>query len=501
MAENRKRNSGILLHISSLPSQYGIGDMGPAAYSFVDFLVKAKQHIWQILPLTAIDGAFGYSPYSSVSAFAGNALFISPDSLKADGFLSDEDLAGVPEFGDDRIEYVRVSDYKNFVLHTAYKRFCAKKCPADYTVFCEHHKKWLDDYALFVSLKKEDPARSWSDWNPQLRDRDTIALDVATARLKDEVRYVKFVQYCFFKQWYALKAYANKNAIQIVGDIPIYVTYDGVDVWANSGLFKLTEDKKMQCVAGVPPDYFSKTGQLWGNPIYNWDVMQENDFLWWRSRMRFIFDLYDIVRLDHFRGFVGYWEVPADHDTAMEGKWVDAPAYEYFSLLMDEFSKDKIIAEDLGVITDDVRAIMKEFGFGGMKVLLFAFEDNIAEHPYIPHNYTRDVVVYTGTHDNNTIRGWFEHDATDVNKKQLEKYLGHAVDVRDVHNDVIRLALGSVADTVIIPMQDILGLGVEARMNVPATSEGNWAWRMPALDAVASSCAQFISMVALYGRA
>ena len=475
-----ERGSGILLHITSLPSEFGIGDLGHSAYSFVDFLAAAGQKYWQLLPLNPTDQVCGNSPYTSVSAFASNTLLISPELLLEDGLLEKGDLEGRPDFPSDRCDYRSVVPYKLGLLDKAYSRFCSSAGRhSDYEGFCVEHAHWLDNFAFFIEIKKRMGGKVWSDWPEELRDREPSCIEAAKGEFAAEIERQRFLQFLVVKQWFRLKDFCDQKGINLIGDVPIYVNYDSVDVWANPHLFKLDErTKRPTVIAGVPPDYFSKTGQLWGNPVYRWDRLKETGFDWWMRRLGHVLHFFHKTRVDHFRGFVDYWEVPADHKTAAEGEWEKAPAVEFFTEVKKRFPESPIIAEDLGIITDEVREVMKRFDLPGMKVLLFAFNEDNPEHPYLPKNFVRNCVVYTGTHDNNTARGWFENEASEADKKRLCDYVGQEVTADDVNVVLIKLAMGSVADLVLIPMQDVLGLGEDARMNMPASPAGNWAWRV-----------------------
>ena len=473
-----ERKSGILIHITSLPSRFGIGDLGPEAHRFADFLSDAGQKVWQILPLSPVIIGKGNSPYNSTSAFAANPLLISPELLVKEGLLEKTDIRSVPVFPEDRVDYGAAAGFKQGLLEKACSKFRAAGVLTEFNRFCDENKKWLDGYSLFTALKKKHEGLPWWKWPPKLRDRDPEALASAQVELEEAVFFEKFIQWMFSKQWFAFKEYCNRRDIRIFGDVPIYVQRDSVDVWTHPELFYLDDRKKPTVVAGVPPDYFSETGQLWGNPIYRWDVLRENGYGWWIDRIGHSLKWFDLIRIDHFRGFVGYWEVPAGEKTAMNGKWVDAPAVDFIGRLKDWFQNLPIVAEDLGVITPDVRAVMERYELPGMKVLLFAFGDDLPTNEYAPHNHIRNCLVYSGTHDNNTVRGWFDKEAKPGDKARLEEYLGKKLDSIGIAWEFVRIGMTSVADTAIFPMQDVLGLGEEARMNLPATVEGNWQWRV-----------------------
>jgi 4-alpha-glucanotransferase len=495
----RLRGNGVLLHITSLPSPYGIGDMGPEAYMFAGFLSDSLQSYWQVLPLSITDPAFGNTPYDSISAFAGNPLLISPALLMIDGLLFKEDTEPLLPFRADRIDYPAVMAYKDRLLDRAFERFRSMDKDGDYERFCSANAFWLDDFSLFRSIKIQQGGRPWSSWPDGLRDRRDEELQKARDVLQERTMREKFIQYMFFKQWSALKRRCNDLGIKIIGDIPIYVNYDSADVWANPGLFKLDEKRRQVASAGVPPDYFSATGQLWGNPIYNWDAIRKSDYAWWILRLGHNLSLVDILRIDHLRGLVSYWEVPAGKRTAVNGRWTPAPAEELFAKVFRHFSCISLLAEDLGTITADVREIMNRFEIPGMKVLLFAFGGDLSKNPYVPHNHIKNCVVYTGTHDNNTVRGWFEHEATPDDRGRLSRYLGRELSAENVSLEMIRMAMMSVADTAILPMQDILGLGEEARMNHPGTIEGNYQWRM--LPEQMKPRSDLKELTQIYGRA
>ncbi len=497
----KRRGSGILLHLTCLPSPFGIGDMGPWAYRFADFLAETKQSFWQILPLNPTDPEHYNSPYHSTSAFACNPLLMSPELLVQHGFLNEKDLEPRPDFPPRRVDFRAVIAYKERLFNRAYERFKGKDDANQYKRFCFENSHWLDDFALFMALKSHFHGQAWSDWPQDIRDRQPEAMKSAKKELSQAVEKERLLQYIFSDQWISLKSYCNQKGIQLIGDIPIYVDYDSADLWANPEIFKLDNEKRPYVVAGVPPDYFSETGQLWGNPIYRWDVLREMGYNWWVRRIEHNIKLFDLLRVDHFRGLVGYWEVPAGEGTAINGRWVEAPAEDFFKTLLKKFPYLPIIAEDLGIITPDVREIVHRFDLPGMKVLLFAFGGDLATNPYIPHNLVKNCVAYTGTHDNNTVRGWFEGEITPEDRERLLRYFGRDVPAEDLHWELIRLLMMSVASTVIFPIQDILGLGEDARMNRPATLEGNWQWRLLPDQMTPDLAPKLLEMTEMYGRA
>lgn len=496
----KRRGSGVLLHVTSLPSSYGIGDLGPWAYRFADFLAKTKQGLWQILPLNPTDPAYDNSPYHSISAFASNSLLISPELMVRDSLLAKSDLEPLPNCPKGRVDYGAVIAYKKKLFNLAYERFRNERQKYEYEKFCLENAYWLDNFALFSALKSHFQGQVWSEWPQDIRDRQPKTLQSLKKELHHRIELEKFLQYVFFQQWISLKGYCNHRGIQFFGDIPIYVQYDSVDVWTDPEIFKLDNEKRPYAVAGVPPDYFSETGQLWGNPVYRWNVLQQRRYDWWIQRMEHTLNLFDVLRIDHFRGFVAYWEIPAGEKTAINGRWVEVPVEDFFNALLKRFSYLPIIAEDLGVITPDVREIMNHFEFPGMKLLLFAFGEDHPMHPYLPHTYEKHYVAYTGTHDNNTIKGWFEKEATPEDKRRLFRYLGREVPLEELHWEMIRLAMMSVANLVIFPMQDLLGLGEEARMNRPATKEGNWRWQLLPEQLTPLLTRRFLEMTEIYGR-
>jgi len=497
-----KRGSGILLHITSLPSQFGIGDLGPDAYRFVDFLAQSGQRYWQVLPLNPTNPGGGNSPYYSSSAFAGNALMISPELLEKEGLLSKSDLKDIPDFEEKQVDYNKVSSFKEKLFSTAFNNFKnnSEKLNNSFSEFCSTHSHWLDDFALFNALKNHFNQEIWTDWQKEIRDREPDALRIFRKKLNRQIELEKFLQFIFFQQWFDLKKYCKEHSIQIIGDVPYYVSLDSADVWENHPIFKLDENKNPTHVAGVPPDYFSKTGQRWGNPVYRWDILKDQKYIWWIERIEHNLQMYHWIRIDHFRGFVGYWEVLATEKTAINGKWVQAPADDFFNTLLQNDPQLPIIAEDLGVITQDVKEIIRKFNFPGMKVLLFAFDESLPRNPYAPHNHIPNCLIYTGTHDNNTIRGWFEEEASEDTKKRLFQYIGHKIKKEEIHWEIIRLALGSVANLAIIPMQDILGLRSDGKMNKPGTANGNWKWRLLPDQITEALIQKLREMTEIYGR-
>lgn len=494
--DNPNRSAGLLLHPTSLPGPYGIGDLGPPAYGWIDTLAQAKQRWWQILPLGPT--GYGDSPYQAFSAFAGNPFLVSPQYLREDGLLDGGDLDGV-QFPAQRVDFGPVIEFKNRLLARAWQNFGTGRAPklrSLFDSFVREHGGWLEDYALFMALKDANGGRSWQEWPTEARRRDPAFLRQARTEHADTVGLHQFRQFLFFRQWQAVRDYAARRNIRIIGDIPIFVSPDSADVWANPGLFLLDADRRPTVVAGVPPDYFSDKGQMWGNPLYNWEAMRETRFGWWVKRFRALMGQFDLVRLDHFRGFEAYWEVPAGRPDAIVGRWVKAPGKELLTTLRDELGQLPILAEDLGVITKEVAALRNDFGLPGMRVLQFAFPDT-ASNPFLPHNYEQNTVVYTGTHDNDTTRGWYSA-ATDHEKDHLRRYL--ARDGSDVAWDLIRTAWSSVADYAIAPLQDVLNLGTEARMNFPGRPEGNWCWRFLPEQLNAGILARIADLTVLYGR-
>lgn len=466
------RTSGVLMPISSLPSQYGIGTMGKEARRFVDFLEKGGQTYWQILPICPT--SYGDSPYQSFSSFAGNPYFIDLELLCKDKLLTKKECESYkwgkkPQYVDYGIMYVN----RYALLRKAYERF-SKKTPADYEAFCSKEAEWLDEYTLFMALKDANGGVAWSEWDDALKFRKPEAMEEAKEKYADDIAFYKMLQYLFFKQWTALKAYANEKGIRIIGDVPIYVAMDSADVWANPTQFYLDKDLNPIEVAGCPPDAFSADGQLWGNPLFRWDVMKKDSYSWWTKRISAMAKLYDIVRIDHFRGFDSFYAIPAKDDTAKNGVWKDGPGMDLFNVLEKKLGKLPIIVEDLGFLTPSVKKLLKDSGFPGMKVIQFAF-DSREDSDYLPHNYPQHCVVYTGTHDNDTVTGWMKTAPKDC-VRFAKDYLN--LTKEEGYNwGMMRAAWSSVADMAIVPMQDLLGLDSKARINIPSTTGGNWQWR------------------------
>ncbi|WP_250124692.1 4-alpha-glucanotransferase [Chroococcidiopsis sp. CCMEE 29] len=502
-----QRASGILLHPTSLPSRFGIGDLGKSAYEFVDFLESSGQKLWQVLPL----GPTGYehSPYTmNFSAFAGNPLLISLEHLAEAGSLKPDELTPLPQSTDiapDRVNFDRVIPHKIKCLKLAYERFrqaLSNKHDTDYEQFCQEQSYWLEDYVLFMALLEANSGKSWNDWDRAIARREPTALKAASETLQDSILYHKFLQFTFFEQWKQLRAYANHKNIKIIGDVSIYVCHNSAEVWTNPEIFKLNpETFEPAYIAGVPPDYFSATGQLWGNPVYNWDQLQKTNFDWWIKRFRATLEYVDIVRVDHFRGFEAYWQVPAGEETAINGEWIKAPGVEFFETLGNELGSLPIMAEDLGIITPEVEELRDRFQFPGMRILQFAFSEG-ADNPYLPHHYVNNCVVYTGTHDNDTTLGWWQ--GTSAEEKQLvAKYLGYssAEEIEEINWVLIRVALASVADLAILPLQDTLNLGNSARMNDPSKVAGNWRWRYNSSEILTQELSdRLLELTQLYSR-
>ncbi|NOX16784.1 MAG: 4-alpha-glucanotransferase [Chlorobi bacterium] len=494
-----ERSAGILLHPTSIPSKFGIGDFGPDAYKFIDFMNDARQTLWQVFPLGPT--GYGDSPYQCFSAFAGNPLLISPELLIEENLLAESDVADYPSFSKTKIEYGEVIKSKTALLKKAFENFKTSGNSVENICgnFCEENKFWLEDFALFMAAKEFHGGVIWTDWAEDLAFRKPDALAEWKEKLNDKIEYQIFIQFIFAKQWSAVKNYANEKGIKIIGDLPIFIAYDSADLWANKELFTIDENGKLETVAGVPPDYFSPTGQLWGNPLYKWDKMEANNFKWWKQRLSKMYELVDIVRIDHFRGFDAYWEIPGDAPTAETGRWVKAPGHKLFNAIKESLGDVPILAEDLGVITKSVEKLRDDFEFPGMKILQFAFGPD-GDRNFLPHNYSKNCVVYTGSHDNDTTRGFFENEKKNDTGifEWAQEYLGYFGD--DMTYQLVRTAYASVANIVIIPMQDILNLGGEARMNLPGSAGGNWQWRFTWNQINESLAGQYKKMTLLYER-
>jgi malto-oligosyltrehalose synthase/4-alpha-glucanotransferase len=497
------RAAGVLAHISSLPGKYGIGDLGAEAFDFADLLEESGQRYWQILPFNPVGEGYAFSPYSSISAFAGNTMFVSPDLLVRSRLIS-TDSANQCKFREsDRTIFNRASDLRNIIIKEAAETFFSKTKMHElklFNDFCEKQRYWLDDFSLFSIIKKEYKGIPWNKWPEELKNRDESALAAIAAKYAIQLRSEKFGQYLFQKQWRELKNHCNHNSIRIIGDLSFYVNYDSAEVWANPGLFKLDAKKNPLYVAGVPPDFFSETGQLWNMPVFNWEKMRKTGYEWWMNRIKRNMELCDVIRFDHFRGFSEYWEVPAGSVDSINGKWAQGPGKKFFDLVKKAFPAMPFIAEDLGYIDEKVYRLRDEFLLPGMVILQFAFGENTPGSAYIPHNYIHNSIVYTGTHDNNTTRGWFTDELDDKTRKEAEEYIGHNLDNDSCHEDFIRLAYSSVAKLAVIPVQDILGLDSSARLNKPSTSEKNWSWKMKKGDLSNEFFAKLRRMAVLYGR-
>lgn len=505
-----QRSSGILLHPTSLPGPYGIGDLGREAYRFADFLAEAGQSVWQVLPLGPT--GFGDSPYQLFSAFAGNPLLISLETLLEHGWLTQADIQTPPMFPHDTVDFGRVIPWKVERLRLAAANFRGSAAPgdrADFNVFCAANANWLDDYALFMALKTAHGEDSiWTRWEPEVAFRQPAALDAWSTRLAREIENCKLFQWEFYRQWRTLKVHCAGRGIRLMGDVPIYVAHDSADVWSHPELYQLDERGQPIAVAGVPPDYFSATGQLWGNPIYRWDRLAETGYQWWIERLRAAFTQVDLLRLDHFRGFEAYWEVPAGEPTAAHGRWVKGPGAGLFHALQAALGSLPMVAENLGVITPEVEAMRETFGFPGMAVLQFAFGSDPQAPDFQPHNYPHHRVAYTGTHDNDTVMGWWHSSGTGDStrttegvgkeKEHAQRYLN--TDGHEMNWVLIRALMASVAELVLFPLQDPLGLGTEARMNTPAVLGGNWRWRFRREVLTQELAARLRELTTLYGR-
>ncbi len=493
-----RRSGGILLHPTSLPSEYGIGDLGPSIYKFMDFLAENNQKLWQILPLGPT--GYGNSPYQCLSAFAGNHLLISIEKLLDQGLISKIDCKIEKPFSSEFVDFNRVIILKNALLRIAYNNFTHNRSEFEskFFTFERENQYWLDKYALYMSLKIAHDQTSWIEWPDKFHSRNESAINEWRNGHLREIEYYKFIQFLFYHQWSEVKLFANKKNISIIGDIPIFVALDSSDVWSHPELYHLDEMGNPIYVAGVPPDYFSETGQRWGNPLYRWDKMKENDYRWWIQRVKHVMKYVDIVRIDHFRGFEAYWRIPANEPTAVKGKWIKGPGADLFDRIKKILGDVPIIAEDLGVITPEVDAIRDQFGYPGMKILHYAFDqDQHSSNKHLPHNYHQNFVVYTGTHDNNTTLGWY-NSTSQKTKDYLASFIGSTEN--DVVAKLIRLAWSSVAIFAIIPLQDLLRLDESARMNLPGTLTGNWQWRFSWEQINREKVDELAIMSEIYGR-
>ena len=505
----RPRGAGVLLHPTSLPGPYGVGDLGPGAHRFVDWLALAGQSLWQVLPLAPT--GYGDSPYQALSAFAGNPLLVSLEELVRSGWLEPAEVAGAPPATPERVDYAAVGPWKAALLRRAAERFEARARPAEreeLEAFRAREAGWLDDLALFLAVKERHGGAAWTRWDPQLARREAGALAAARRELAAEVRAQVFSQWAFDRQWASLREHASRAGVALMGDLPIYLAHDSAEVWARRELFRLDPRGEPLAVAGVPPDYFSATGQLWGNPLHDWAAQAAGGFGFWVERLRANLRLYDLVRLDHFRGFEAYWEVPAGASSAERGRWVEGPGAALFEALEAALGRLPLVAENLGVITPAVEALRRRFGLPGMAILQFAFGDDPQADSFLPHNYARDLVAYTGTHDNDTVLGWWASEAGPGSTRtaaQVAAERSHALaylatDGREMNWTLLRAVYASVADRAVAPLQDLLGLGSAARMNVPATASGNWRWRFRAEALGPELAARVLGLAALYGR-
>ncbi|MGN1412041.1 MAG: 4-alpha-glucanotransferase [Oscillospiraceae bacterium] len=495
-----KRSSGILLPISSLPSKYGIGCFSKSAYDFIDWLKECGQTYWQILPLCPT--SYGDSPYQTFSTFAGNPYFISLEDLIAENLLTEDECQSV-DFGNNPncVDYQKLYKNRYPLLKIAFKR-CNLKNDLKYLSFIEENQSWLEDYSLFMAIKDKFQGKSWLDWNEDIKLRKKSAIDFYKNKLSYEIEFQKFLQYKFYNQWNDLKSYANQNGIQIIGDIPIYVALDSVDTWANPKLFQLNDDSTPIAVAGCPPDGFSATGQLWGNPLYDWQYHRDTNYKWWIARLSHCFNLYDVLRIDHFRGFDEYYSIPYGSKNAINGHWEKGPSMELFNQLDEMLGKKQVIAEDLGFMTDTVRRLVKDSGFPNMKVLEFAFDsrDTGCRNDYLPHNYDENCVAYTGTHDNQTIVSWFNTISKEEQYMAREYLHDYYTPNSEIYKSFIALILRSKANVCIIPIQDYLGLDDVARINKPSTIGDNWKWRLTKKDLSEDLKKEILKMSILYGR-
>lgn len=475
-----QRSSGFLLHITSLPSSYGIGDLGPEAYKFADFVANSGSECWQVLPLNPVSSDYGFSPYSGLSAFAGNTLLISPDMMHEEGLLDQEDLKNYKLPPSSKVNFQQAIENKVRLLEKAWRKFEYNLGFNDpkFLEFWDKHDLWLEDYALFIALSEKYDTYDWKTWPEEIKEKKQKPIETLQQELEGRILKEKFLQYVFFRQWDSLKKYCHQSGIKLFGDLPFYVSSNSADVWSFPQFFKLDSHMKPTASSGVPPDYFSETGQLWNTPVFNWKQLKKENFFWWTQRILHNFKFFDLLRLDHFRAFSAYWEVPAYEETATNGKWRKTPGNKFFKLLKEKDIIDSIIAEDLGDIDNNVVKLMEKYRFPGMNVLHFGFEEKEIENEHIPYNHLKNSVVYTGTHDNNTSKGWFENDASEEEKIKLCQYTGKKITQINVSSEMIRLAMESTANLAMVPIQDVLDLGQEAMMNRPGTESGNWQWRL-----------------------
>ncbi len=500
--EKKKRSAGVLLHISSLPSSFGIGDVGPQARAFADFLKRSGQTYWQLLPLNPTEGGQGHSPYSSISSRAGNTLFISPEMLAQHGFLNDDDIIHCALPRENKVNYSDAERIKKALYQKAwlsYRHHTQHPFHSHFKAFCTKERVWLDDFALYMLLKQQHKGQPWYEWEAKYKLRDEHTLKVLATHHVEKLEKIKWLQFIFFTQWHELRDYCAVLGVKFFGDLPFYVSYDSADVWAHKEIFNLDKEGKMLSMCGVPPDAFSADGQLWGMPIFLWDVLKERNYDWWIERLRKNMELYDVLRLDHFRAFSDYWEVPANEKTAKNGEWKTGPRSVFFKAVKKAIKSMPFIAEDLGEIDQPVYDLRDEFKLPGMKVLQFAFGGEMAESPHIPHNYSENFVAYTGTHDNNTIKGWYRQDGA-AHREQLSKYTGQEVTQHNVHVVTSRMVYASVANIAILPLQDVLGLDENARMNTPAGDGCYWAWRFMPGQLTEEAEVRLKDWTQLYGR-
>jgi len=499
------RASGVLLHPTSLPGRFGIGDLGPEAHAFVDFLAESGQTWWQMLPVGPT--GYGSSPYQSPSSFAGNPLLISPDRLVERGWLNAGEIVEGPGLLADHVDFDAVAALKLPMLYRAFERFLAAGTEPAFETFLNENRDWLDDYVFFQALRDAHHGQPWFEWVPELVARDPSACSRWRAKLADGIRFHEFVQYAFEIQWEALRAACKAKDIRLIGDLPIFVAHDSADVWAHPDLYDLDEHGKPLFMAGVPPDYFSETGQLWGNPVYRWEEHAKDGYAWWLSRLRALLKRVDIIRIDHFRGFAAYWAVPAGSETAATGQWVPAPGRDFFTAIRKELGLVPLIAEDLGVITPDVEELRDEFNLPGMRVIQFGFDADPASAKHLPHQYVPNCIAYTGTHDNDTTYGWFHSTKVTTTQPRAEVEAARAYARRyanapaaEIHWGLVRVVQASVADTAIVPMQDVLGLDSRARMNFPGKADDNWKWRYRQEQLDRKARDRLAELTALYGR-